>query len=92
MLGAVSSAAPASRYPRVALPAGGAGVYGYASGTSFATPEVAGAAALVWAANPKLTARQVAAILERTATGRSARKDELGYGVIDAGAAVTAAR
>ena len=38
------------------LPGSTAGIYGYASGTSFASPEVAGAAALVWAANPVLTA------------------------------------
>ena len=57
VLGAVSSSAPVSRYPRVALPAGGAGSYGYASGTSFAAPEVAGVAALVWGADPQLTAR-----------------------------------
>jgi subtilisin family serine protease len=33
------------------------------SGTSFATPHVAGAAALVWAANPSLTAAQVKSLL-----------------------------
>ena len=32
------------------------GLYGYGSGTSFAAPQVTGAAALVWAANPLLTA------------------------------------
>jgi subtilisin family serine protease len=67
---------------------GSRGSYGYASGTSFAAPEVAGAAALVWAADPKLTFRQVAAILKRTATGRGAWGPELGFGVIDAAAAV----
>ena len=92
VLGAVSSSAPVSRYPRVALPAGGAGSYGYASGTSFAAPEVAGVAALVWGADPQLTAQQVAGILERTATGRGTRTNELGYGVLDAAAAVDAAR
>jgi len=62
--------------------------YGYASGTSFAAPEVAGVAALVWAANPRLSFRQVATILKRTASGRGAWSPELGFGVIDAAAAV----
>jgi subtilisin family serine protease len=64
------------------------GTYGYASGTSFAAPEVAGVAALVWAGNPKLTFRQVAAILKRTATGQGIWSPDLGFGVIDAAAAV----
>src|SRR5262249_9662778 len=37
------------------------------SGTSFASPYAAGVAALVWAANPSLTANDVEAILRRTA-------------------------
>lgn len=44
------------------------GSYGYLSGTSMATPHVAGAAALVWAANPNLTLSQVRSILLGTAT------------------------
>ena len=64
------------------------GTYGYASGTSFAAPEVAGVAALVWAADPKLTFRQVAAILKRSATGQGIWSPDLGFGVIDAAAAV----
>ena len=62
--------------------------YGFASGTSYAAPQVAGAAALVWAANPRLTARQVAAVLEQTASGHGSWSAELGYGVIDVAAAV----
>ena len=62
--------------------------YGYASGTSFAAPEVAGVAALVWAADPKLSFRQVATILKQTASGRGAWSPELGFGVVDAAAAV----
>ena len=72
---------------------GSRGVFATASGTSFAAPQVAGAAALVWAANPALTARQVADLLERTASRRSGGwNPELGWGVLDAGAAVAAAR
>jgi thermitase len=49
-----------SDWPRADLPWSSPGYYGWASGTSFAAPEVAGAAALVWAANPSLSAGQVA--------------------------------
>ncbi|MHC4153385.1 MAG: S8 family serine peptidase [Planctomycetota bacterium] len=42
------------------------GGYRYASGTSMATPHVAGACALVWSANPVLTNRDVKDILLRT--------------------------
>ena len=62
--------------------------YGYASGTSFAAPEVAGVAALVWAADPKLSFWQVATILKLTASGRGVWSPGLGFGVIDAAAAV----
>lgn len=88
VFGAVSAASPASAYPRTPLPGATSGLYGYASGTSFAAPQVAGAAALVWAANPSLTAVQVADILKQTASGHGAWNAELGYGVIDVAAAV----
>lgn len=90
VLGAVSALSSPTAYPRTPV-AGAAGLYGLASGTSFATPEVAGAAALVWAANPTLTAAQVAQILKQTASGRGRWTRDLGYGVIDAAAAVAAA-
>jgi subtilisin family serine protease len=53
---------------------------------------VAGAAALVWAANPQLRAAQVASILEQTASGRGSWNAELGYGVLDVAAAVAKAQ
>ena len=89
---AVSSASPLSSYPRTELPGALGGLYGYGSGTSFASPQVAGAAALVWAANPQLRAAQVASILEQTASGRGSWNAELGYGVLDVAAAVTKAQ
>jgi thermitase len=61
-------------------------------GTSFAAPLVAAAAARVWAANPRLSARQVVAVLQETASGRGAHTPELGFGVIDPDAAVARAR
>jgi subtilisin family serine protease len=91
VFGDVSSASSTSEYPRVALPGSHAGEYGYGSGTSFATPEVAGVAALVWAANPQLTAGDVAEIVKETASGHGAWNEELGYGTVDAAAAVARA-
>jgi hypothetical protein len=38
--------------------------------------------------DPQLTAQQVAAVLEQTASGHGAWTPELGYGVIDVAAAV----
>jgi subtilisin family serine protease len=70
----------------------GKGRYGYGSGTSFAAAEVSGAAALVWAADPALTARRVARLLEDTASGHGAWTPELGFGVVDVAAAVARAR
>jgi subtilisin family serine protease len=84
----VSVAAPGERV-RVGLPGGASG---YASGTSFAAPLVAGAAALVWAADPSLTARGVVRILEQTASASRDWTPELGYGVIDVAAAVALAQ
>jgi subtilisin family serine protease len=88
---AVSSMSPWTSYPRVTLPGSLTGLYGYASGTSFAAPEVAGAAALVMAANPLLGARDVARVLKESASGRGAWTPELGYGVLDVANAVAIA-
>jgi subtilisin family serine protease len=63
--------------------------YAYLGGTSFAAPEVAGVAALVWAANPELANYQVADILKQSAS-RTAPDwtPEMGCGLLDAGAAL----
>jgi membrane-anchored mycosin MYCP len=84
----VSLAAPGENV-RGAVPGGR---YAYGSGTSFAAPQVAGAAALVWTVDPELTAREVAEVLEETASRGGAWSPELGYGVIDVGAAVDRAQ
>ncbi len=70
VFGAVAAGSPRAWWPRYELPGSLAGLYGWSSGTSFSSPEVAGAAALVWAANPSLAATQVAGILKATASGR----------------------
>lgn len=62
------------------------------SGTSFATPYVAGVAALVRERYPELTARQVIERIQRTAqhtAGPGGRDRTLGYGVLDPVAALT---
>jgi subtilisin len=64
--------------------------YAYASGTSFAAPEVAGIAALVWSIEPGLTAYQVASLLQQTATRPpdTGWNSSLGWGVVNARVAV----
>ena len=91
VLGALPSAGTVSAFQPVHLPGSRHGRYGLGSGTSFAAPQVSGAAALVWAANPSLTAAEVATILEETASGNGAWDSELGYGVLDVAAAVARA-
>ena len=91
VFGAVPAGLAGSEFSAVTLPGVSRGAFAFASGTSYAAPEVAGAAALVWAANPGLSARQVASILEQTASGNGSWTDDLGYGLLDAGAAVRTA-
>jgi subtilisin family serine protease len=91
VLGALSATAPAATFPRASIPGTATGSYGYGTGTSYSAPQVAGAAALVWAANPTLTAADVVQILLRTAAGTGRRTPELGYGVLDVAAAVARA-
>jgi subtilisin family serine protease len=77
--------------PGIGVLGGVNGGYGLASGTSFAAPQVSMAAALVWAVNRALSAREVAEILKQSATGRGAWTQELGFGVLDIGAALARA-
>ena len=68
------------------------GVYGVGSGTSFASPVVAGVAALLLSGNSSLTPRQVEAILKQNADdlGTSGWDSVYGFGRINAGRAVAA--
>ncbi|HEV7639938.1 MAG TPA: S8 family serine peptidase, partial [Gaiellaceae bacterium] len=90
VLGALASGIPTGFFTPAATP-GANGTYGYGTGTSFAAPEVAGAAALVWAANPKLDSAGVAATLEATATSQGVWTKDLAFGSIDVAAAVQSA-
>lgn len=92
VFGSLSALSSPFAWPRAALASGTSGLYGYASGSSFAAPEVAGAAALVWSANAKLTAAQVAQILKDTASGHGSWTTDLGFGVIDVASAVALAQ
>jgi subtilisin family serine protease len=69
------------------------GAYGLGSGTSMACPHVAGAAALVWAAEPSLTPEQVRLRLRQTAEdlGPVGRDNLYGYGLVNAAAAAAQA-
>ncbi len=66
------------------------GTYGTKSGTSMATPHVAGLAALVWGMDPTMTAAQVRQIIESTADdlGSAGWDIYFGYGRINAFAAL----
>ena len=86
-----ASESAASDWPHAQVPWASPGFYGWASGTSFSAPEVAGVAALVWGANPLLTARQVAAVIKHSATGNG-WSPKLGWGSLNAGAAVALAQ
>jgi subtilisin family serine protease len=87
VLGALASGIPTGFFTPAATP-GATGAYGYGTGTSYAAPEVAGAAALVWAANPSLDAAGVAATLEGTAASQGVWTKELAFGTIDIASAV----
>jgi serine protease AprX len=69
-----------------------------ASGTSMASPHVAGAAAVLLQANPKLTPDQVRQAMQATATPVAAADGsalpfwEIGYGYVDLNAAVSLVR
>ncbi|MGX5200574.1 S8 family serine peptidase [Aliikangiella sp. IMCC44632] len=67
----------------------GASDYGYMSGTSMATPAVAGIAALVWSNHPNCTGTDIREALKATAEdqGAAGRDDYFGYGIVKAKAA-----
>jgi subtilisin family serine protease len=68
--------------------------YAYLGGTSMATPQVAGAAALLRALNPDLPVDRLLQIIKTTARqpGGGGWNAELGWGILDAGAAAQRVR
>jgi len=66
--------------------------YAYLQGTSMAAPQVAGLAALISSLNPSLTLRDKLTLIKRSARRSGGWSPELGWGIIDAGAALEAAR
>lgn len=65
--------------------------YGYFSGTSFSSPLVAGVVCQMLQINPQLPPMNVLQILRETASRAEAPDDSLGWGVINAAAAVAQA-
>ena len=63
--------------------------YAYFSGTSMATPHVAGVAALVWSQHLNCSNKEIRAVLRATAEdlGPAGRDDAYGYGLVQAKAA-----
>jgi serine protease AprX len=80
----VAALATAVKIATTATPAS----YGFASGTSFSCPLIAGVVALVLQANPAFVVDDVIGALRTTASQSAAPDNLLGWGIVDAAAAV----
>jgi subtilisin family serine protease len=67
---------------------GGDNRFAYLQGTSMAAAQVSGAAALIRAYRPKLSAPEVITALKRQASGNGVWSPDLGWGILNAGAAL----
>ena len=65
--------------------------FAYLVGTSMATPQIAGLVALIRSIRPRMPARKVVRLIKLTASGRGHYIGGLGWGVVDAHAALGAA-
>jgi serine protease len=70
---------------------GGSDDFAYLVGTSMATPQVAGLAALIRSVRPSLSAPKVSHVIKQTASHCGTYRDGIGWGVIRAEEAVEAA-
>lgn len=86
----VALAAPGVNVPSTTWAGAGRGLYAAQSGTSIAAPHVSGAAALIWALRPDLSATAVADAI--TSTVHPGASDDPGTGVLDVAAALTSVR
>ena len=84
----VDIAAPGVGVLTLATPCGDGNCWVTPDGTSFATPIVSAAAALVWALNPQLSAQQVATRLMHTADSGPGTGVDFASGAIHVGRAV----
>ena len=66
--------------------------YAYLEGTSMAAPQVTATAAMIGELNPLLTAAEKIRLIKETARRSGGWTPELGWGILDAGRAVDAAR
>ena len=67
------------------------GRYARVGGTSFASPQVTGLVAQMLQVNPGLSPTEVRGLLRRTASQADAPDNEMGWGIVDAEAALAAA-
>jgi len=67
------------------------GQYARVGGTSFASPQVTGVVAQMLQVNPSLSPTEVRTLLRRTASQADAPDNRVGWGIVDAAAAVDAA-
>jgi serine protease len=71
---------------------GGDNRYAYLQGTSMATPQVTALAALLGALNPSLSVPEKLRLIKETARRSGGWNGDLGWGIVDAGRALDAAR
>lgn len=65
--------------------------YGFLNGTSFSSPLVAGVVCQILQVNPTLTPAEVRELLKNTASQATTPDNSLGWGIVNAGAAIAAA-
>ncbi|HEX8969782.1 MAG TPA: S8 family serine peptidase [Chloroflexota bacterium] len=88
----VALAAPGVDVPSTAWAGAGRGLYASQSGTSIAAPHVSGAAAILWALRPDLSAADIADALEANADKMGSPDSGYGAGILNVARAVSALR